>query len=221
MKILSEPDNNTFPMKIKCRVPDQGTLAFYGRAVDYCGRELEVEASDIKKHIIRDGANYGVFCPGCGMFTIIPEVNIPKYVKREAEEVLIIQHGCVLQEIPEEKPERQFTFEYAVKEAVEAEDLNSAIKTFKAKHPDADIKGVEVANGQIISDMYSVRCNGRIYYRSGCKCGYKGCILDPMREVAKECRTQDEMTEDKWTSCKNYREFGYSCYNYNDGRTGV
>lgn len=94
MKVLKANKNfeNVFPMKVTCtRVVDEYGFS-YGDEVDFCGSELEVDASDIKAHKWQkypdyDGTDYGVLCPVCGQFVVIDKKLIPKSVLILAEEV--------------------------------------------------------------------------------------------------------------------------------------
>lgn len=93
MKVIKENKfSDIFPMKINCkRITDEYGFA-YGKENDFCGSELEVEISDIKKHKWSkypdyNGIDYGVICPICGQFIPINEDNIPKKVLERAEEI--------------------------------------------------------------------------------------------------------------------------------------
>lgn len=94
MKVVGEASNPVFPMRIKCQqvVDRQGYT--YGNKIDFCGRELEIEESDVKKHKWfkypnDSGTDYGVVCPCCHQFIMIPEDKLPKYVKEKAEEIFL------------------------------------------------------------------------------------------------------------------------------------
>lgn len=95
MKVIEENNfSNVFPMKIKCkRVVDEYGFA-YGKQNDFCGSELEIEASDIKKHKWSkypdySGIDYGVICPICKKFVVIDMHKIPKLVLEKAEGISI------------------------------------------------------------------------------------------------------------------------------------
>lgn len=83
---------NNFPMIITCaRVVDEYGFA-YGEKLDFCGTELEIEASDVRKHPwfkypYYEGVDYGVICPVCGKFIDIDPQLIPAHVKKTAAEV--------------------------------------------------------------------------------------------------------------------------------------
>ena len=49
-----------------------------------CNKILIVEPSDIKKRFLSDKKAYvyGIICPNCGCFTIIPEKNITNSIKK-------------------------------------------------------------------------------------------------------------------------------------------
>lgn len=93
MKVIKENKfSDIFPMKIKCkRITDEYGFS-YGKENDFCGSELEIEISDIKKHEWSkypdySGVDYGVICPMCGQFIPINEDNIPKNVLERAEKI--------------------------------------------------------------------------------------------------------------------------------------
>ncbi len=94
MKVVGESTNPVFPMQVKCeRVTDEYGLG-YGPAINFCGRMLEIEQSDVKKHKWfkypnMTGADYGVICPCCKQFVVIPPEKLPQYVKDKAEEILL------------------------------------------------------------------------------------------------------------------------------------
>lgn len=95
MKVIGENNfSNIFPMKIKCkRIVDSYGFA-YGKAIDFCGSELEVEARDIKKHKWfkypdYSGTDYGVKCPICNQFILIKKEDIPKIILEQAEEIAL------------------------------------------------------------------------------------------------------------------------------------
>lgn len=52
MKVIKENKKfeNVFPMRIKCQIMVDEYGYSYGKEVDFCGSELEIEAEDIKKH---------------------------------------------------------------------------------------------------------------------------------------------------------------------------
>lgn len=83
---------NNFPMIIACkRVVDCYGFS-YGKELDFCGTELEVEASDVRKHPWYkypdyEGIDYGIICPVCGKFVPIDPELIPTQVKKTAAEV--------------------------------------------------------------------------------------------------------------------------------------
>lgn len=86
MKIIKENHfSSVFPMRIKCkRVVDRYGFD-YGKKNDFCGSELEIEASDIQKkewfkYPDYSGVDYGVTCPICGQFIVIDGFVIPQSV---------------------------------------------------------------------------------------------------------------------------------------------
>ena len=91
MKIIKNNQNfdNVFPMTITCaRVKDKYGFT-YGAEVDFCGSELEIEASDIRrrdwqKYPDYSGTDYGIVCPVCGNFIPIDRDKIPQKIKDEA-----------------------------------------------------------------------------------------------------------------------------------------
>lgn len=97
MKVIGDPETSVFPMKVRCGQIDDGSGLSYGRAVDFCGHELEVETDDIVKHPWfkypdYKGVDYGVICPVCGMFVQIEEEKLPQQVKETARDVSV-EHG--------------------------------------------------------------------------------------------------------------------------------
>ncbi len=94
MKVVGESEHPVFPMKVKCRrVVDIYGFA-YGKAVDFCGKMLEVDEEDVKKHKWfkypdYTGTDYGVICPVCKKFVVIDKNQIPGYVKEKAEEIFL------------------------------------------------------------------------------------------------------------------------------------
>lgn len=96
MKVIKKGNyNNVFPMKIVChQVVDKYGFA-YGKANDFCGSELEIEAEDIKKHKWDkypdySGTDYGVACPVCGKFIVVDTSEIPIQVLNDAEEISVL-----------------------------------------------------------------------------------------------------------------------------------
>lgn len=94
MKVVGEAVNSIFPMRVRCEQVEDEYGYTYGKAIDFCGRELEIEESDVKKHKWfkypeTHGTDYGVKCPCCGQFVMIPEDKLPRYVKEKAQEVLL------------------------------------------------------------------------------------------------------------------------------------
>lgn len=92
MRVVGESKSSVFPMRIRCRRVEDSDGFAYGKEVDFCGKELEVEESDVKKHPWFKYPNYtdvdyGVKCPMCGMFVVIDEDKLPKYVKEKTEEI--------------------------------------------------------------------------------------------------------------------------------------
>ena len=95
MKVIKEGNyNNVFPMKIIChQVVDKYGFT-YGGDHDFCGSELEIEATDIKAHrwYKYPGYNrvdFGVVCPVCGKFIPINTCKIPTHILDAAEEISV------------------------------------------------------------------------------------------------------------------------------------
>ena len=93
MKVVNEDKSfGVIPMVVKCqRVVDQYGFS-YGKANDFCGSELEVEASDIvahdwEKYPDYKGTDYGVKCPVCGQFVVIDKEKIPESIAKKAEKI--------------------------------------------------------------------------------------------------------------------------------------
>ena len=93
MKVIKENKSfGVFPMKVKCEMVKDKYGFAYGSKVDFCGSELEIEASDIKSHDWDKypdyhGTDFGVICPICGKFIVIDRENIPASVKENAEKI--------------------------------------------------------------------------------------------------------------------------------------
>ena len=94
MKIIkkNEKFENTFPMTIVCEQVKDKYGYTYGEKVDFCGSELEIEASDIKRHDwekypATSGTDYGVVCPVCGRFLMLDADKLPQKVKDEAPSI--------------------------------------------------------------------------------------------------------------------------------------
>lgn len=99
MKVIGGPESPVFPMKVRCSHHVDGYGFSYGRPADFCGHELEVEESDIKKHPWykypeMGGTDYGVVCPVCHMFVVIEEEKLPGYVKEAADRISVRQGRC-------------------------------------------------------------------------------------------------------------------------------
>ena len=98
MKILerkNEHISNVFPIKCKCHYQKDGYNLRYGDAKDYCGSELEIDASDIVKHPYSrypniSGDDYGYICPVCKHFIPIDIKNIPVEVMYNAPEISVV-----------------------------------------------------------------------------------------------------------------------------------
>ena len=93
MKVIKVNNfTDVFPLRITCkRVIDKYCFS-YGHEKDFCGSELEVDATDIKKHNwfkypCFNGTDYGVICPICGNFIPVNVNEIPSKVRKEAEEI--------------------------------------------------------------------------------------------------------------------------------------
>ena len=93
MKVIKKGDYpDVFPMKVQCqRVEDEYGFA-YGEKIDFCGRELEIEKEDIKKHKWfkypdYSGIDYGVICPVCKMFVVIDKKKIPTAVLTKSKKI--------------------------------------------------------------------------------------------------------------------------------------
>jgi len=91
MKVISVGNHShVFPMRVICKqVTDEYGFS-YGDAVDFCGSELEIEASDIRKRSWYKypetcGEDYGITCPICKGFVPIKKKLLPKFVLENAE----------------------------------------------------------------------------------------------------------------------------------------
>lgn len=93
MKILKKNMfSNIFPMKITCKKSVDQYGFTYGDDKDFCGSELEIDMSDIKKHGWEkypdySGIDYGVICPVCGKFITIDRKLLPEYTLKNATEI--------------------------------------------------------------------------------------------------------------------------------------
>lgn len=98
MKILerrNEHIDNVFPMRCKCHYQKDVFGLGYGDAKDYCGSELEINASDIVKHPYSkypniSGDDYGYVCPVCKHFIPIDTKNIPVEVMYNAPKISVV-----------------------------------------------------------------------------------------------------------------------------------
>lgn len=94
MKVVGESNNPVFLMRVRCEQVVDSMGYTYGSKIDFCGRELEIEESDVKKHKWfkypdDHGTDYGVICPCCKKFVMIPADKLPGYVKDKAEEIYL------------------------------------------------------------------------------------------------------------------------------------
>lgn len=101
---------------------------------------------------------------------------------------------------------------------IDAPDISNAIRMLHERLPelrDVDIRFVDEDDIRMGYE-FSEETGEHIYFKPGCPCGYRDCILDPMRDVAKSCRHQSDMTDDKWMGCSklDFRHDG--CCNYDD-----
>lgn len=92
MKVIGEAKSSIFPMKVRCEHKVDKDGLSYGNKPDFCGRLLEIEESDVKKHPWfkypdDSGVDYGIICPVCHMFTPLDENMLPRHVKERAREV--------------------------------------------------------------------------------------------------------------------------------------
>jgi len=116
-----------------------------------------------------------------------------------------------------------YNFEFVVTTSVEATDLSEAVKIFHETYPDVKPNFinhiVRERDEQYMADAFSKETRERIYYEPGCPYGYTDCILDPMKDVAKACAHQSEMTADKYVECRipgPFDEEGCDCYDDED-----
>lgn len=87
-----------FPMMIQCRRVANSYGLAYGRETDFCGQAIKVEQNDIKRqtwqrfvqHEKASGTDYGVICPECGAYVLIDSSEIPDYVKKTANEAMVM-----------------------------------------------------------------------------------------------------------------------------------
>lgn len=93
MKVL-QMGTGVFPMEVRCeQIKDEYGFC-YGNKVDFCGSLLEIDAEDIcshkwEKYPDMSGTDYGIICPVCGNFIMIPAKNIPERVKKCAPAIRI------------------------------------------------------------------------------------------------------------------------------------
>ncbi len=96
MKVIKKGNyNNVFQMKIICQCVVDKYGFSYGKVNDFCGSELEIEATDIKKHKWYkypdySGIDFGVVCPVCGKFIVVDTHKIPIGVLDNAEEISVL-----------------------------------------------------------------------------------------------------------------------------------
>ena len=69
MKVIGEAKSGVFPMKVRCKHKVDKDGLSYGNKPDFCGRLLEIEEDDVKKHLWfkypdNRGVDYGIVCPG-------------------------------------------------------------------------------------------------------------------------------------------------------------
>lgn len=107
-----------------------------------------------------------------------------------------------------------YTITFRTQVTIEAESISEALETFQKKHPEP-IQSISM-NGQQLPHVYSRGNRRPIYYRSGCPYGNTDCILDPMGAVACYCRSQEEMTPDKWVPCPDADDENGTCWRYDN-----
>lgn len=144
--------------------------------------------------------------------------------------VPVLDRDCISAHIPSafvchdksEKP-KTYRFSFDAYEDIQADNLNKAIEMFHVIHPECkenDLNHI-IHNGVRLPYEYSKTTSERIYYEPGCPVGAEDCILDPMRDVAKACEHQSDMTPDKYVTCEDLSldknpKMSDHCYNYDD-----
>lgn len=109
----------------------------------------------------------------------------------------------------------RFKYEIEVDGELGAESIAEALKNLEHKYPNARIMHIAM-DGQTLGQAYSNKAARRVYYRPGCLCGMVDCILDPMEDIAEECRNEAE-TEKKWRPCPHHKPSPRDgCANYDD-----
>lgn len=225
MKVLGEPTNSVFPMQIVCRHQVDREGYSYGSKADFCGRPLEIEEGDVKKHPWSKypdyhGVDYGIICPICRMFTTIDEDKLPKHVKENAKEIRLTRgrYEGSLEDLQENAMDKTFRFEYLMSQDISAENVGEAMDKFRKLHQDIGPNNLRhiYYNGRPLPYEYSEKTREQIYYVPGCSCGNTDCIMDPMRDIARKCSSQSDMTADKWISCSEKVPEGSDCPYYDD-----
>lgn len=215
MKIVEE-DSKTilqFPARIRCIQAKDGFGLSYGDNGDFCGRTLEIETADIKKHKwykypSLQNTDYGVVCPACGAFIVMDGDEIPRDVKDGAEEIWL------------ESRKETYVFSISLDIEVGAVNLSRAVELLHAKYPgigEDDIKQIR-SGGRLMGLERSSITGSRIWYSPGCGCGRNDCIHDPMRSIAMDCRHQFDI-EGQQESCAEPVPDEDGCCNYNS-KTG-
>lgn len=94
MKVIKNNKVLGFPRQIVCEQEIDKYGFCYGKAVDFCGSILEIDAEDIRKHPWHKypdykGIDYGVICPICGQFISIPSNTLSKQLQESAPEIRV------------------------------------------------------------------------------------------------------------------------------------
>lgn len=106
-----------------------------------------------------------------------------------------------------------FNFDIRTTVSITADNISDAVKQFHEQCPEKKPKGnypgiKDPAILHVTCDDESIGCEisektgKRIYYQPGCPFGYPDCILDPMKEIAKGCICQNDLTPNKQKSCR-------------------
>ena len=222
MKIIGEAKGSVFPMKVRCEHKVDKDGLSYGNKPDFCGRLLEIEESDVKKHPWfkypdNRGVDYGIVCPVCRMFTTIDADKLPKQLKDNAKEIYL-ERGMYKGDMKDLQKGGLFEFVVIAEHPVTANDISEAMAEFMKQHPGFDPKDLQYVryNGERLPYVCSSETMERIYYMPGCPCGETDCIHDPMADIARSCKHQSDMTPDKWVKCDEQVAGTEECSYYDD-----
>lgn len=87
---------SVFPMEVTCKKVTDKYGFGYGKAADFCGSILKIDAEDVYKHSWSkypnySGVDYIVMCPVCGKFIVLDEEVLPDRVKHSAREFTLAE----------------------------------------------------------------------------------------------------------------------------------